>query len=68
MRTIQSLGESLGESLAEPAAHSLGRAAPRPLRVRDQAREAVTVFVFSGATATCLAVGLVLLAHLGRRG
>jgi hypothetical protein len=48
---------------------SLGRtAAGAPLRVRDQAREVVAVVLFSAVTATCLAVGLLLLASLGRRG
>ncbi|SFA94490.1 hypothetical protein SAMN05192575_10255 [Nocardioides alpinus] len=47
----------------------LGRtpAAP-PLRVRDQAREAATLIAFSAATASCLALGLLLLTHLGLQG
>jgi hypothetical protein len=47
----------------------LGRsAAARPLRVRDQAREAVTLIAFSAATASALALGLLLLTHLGSQG
>ena len=42
-------------------------AAP-PLRVRDQAREAAALIVFSAATASALAVALLLLTHLGRQG
>ena len=47
----------------------LGRttAAP-PLRVRDQARAAATLIAFSAATASCLALGLLLLTHLGLQG
>ena len=47
----------------------LGRtAAAPPLRVRDQAREAVTLIAFSAATASALALGLLLLTHLGPQG
>ena len=47
----------------------LGRtAAAPPLRVRDQAREAVTLIAFSAATASALALGLLLLTHLGSAG
>ena len=42
-------------------------AAP-PLRVRDQAREAAALIAFSAATASCLALALLVLAHLGRQG
>ncbi|WP_210648505.1 hypothetical protein [Nocardioides sp. SYSU D00065] len=42
-------------------------AAP-PLRVRDQAREAATLVLFSAATATGLALALLLLARLGHQG
>lgn len=41
--------------------------AGRPPRVRDQARDAVTLMAFSAATSAALAVGLVLLSHLGRQ-
>ena len=48
---------------------SLGRTtAGMPLRVRDQAREVVAVVVFSAVTASCLALGLLLLTSLGTRG
>ncbi len=47
----------------------LGRtAAPPPLRVRDQAREAAALIAFSAVTASCLALALLLLAHLGSQG
>ena len=47
----------------------VGRAAAAPpLRVRDQAREVVAVVLFSAVTASGLALGLLLLASLGRRG
>ncbi len=47
----------------------LGRtAAAPPLRVRDQAREAVVLVAFSAATASALALGLLLLTHLGSQG
>lgn len=42
-------------------------AAP-PLRVRDQAREAAVLVAFSAATASCLALGLLVLTHLGLQG
>ena len=42
--------------------------AGRPPRVRDQARDAVTVMAFSAATSAALATALVLLSHLGRQG
>ena len=48
---------------------SLGRtAAATPPRVRDQAREAMALRVFSAATASSIALALVLLASLGRQG
>ena len=43
------------------------QAAP-PLRVRDQAREAAVLIAFSAATASCLALALMVLAHLGHQG
>ena len=47
----------------------VGRAAAAPpLRVRDQAREAAALIAFSAATASCLAVALLLLTHLGSQG
>lgn len=47
----------------------LGRtAAAPPLRVRHQAREAATLIAFSAAMASCLALTLLLLAHLGSQG
>jgi hypothetical protein len=47
----------------------LGRtAAAPPLRVRDQAREAAALIAFSAGTASCLALALLLLTHLGRQG
>jgi hypothetical protein len=42
--------------------------AARPLRVRDQAREAAALIAFSAATASCLAFLLLVLAHLGHQG
>jgi hypothetical protein len=46
--------------------HYAGRTATQqPLRVRDQAREALAVLLFSAVTATCLAVALLALATLG---
>ena len=47
----------------------LGRtAAAPPLRVRDQVREAAALIAFSAGTASCLALALLLLTHLGRQG
>ena len=47
----------------------LGRTAvAAPLRVRDQAREAAVLIAFSAATASCLALALMVLAHLGHQG
>ncbi len=37
-------------------------------RVRDQARDAAALIVFSAATATCLAVAMLLLVRLGQQG
>ena len=49
--------------------HHLGRpAAAAPLRVRDQAREVLTLIAFSAATASCLAFTLLLLVRLGHQG
>jgi hypothetical protein len=42
-------------------------AAP-PLRVRDQARAAAVLIAFSAATASCLALALLVLMHLGHQG
>ena len=48
---------------------SLGRTpAGAPPRVRDQARESLTLMAFSAFTATSLALALLLLTHLGRQG
>jgi hypothetical protein len=53
-------------SLSAPVrGHSV---AGRPPRVRDQARDAVTVMAFSAAASGGLAAALVLLSHLGRQG
>ena len=47
----------------------LGRTAvATPLRVRDQARAAATLVAFSAATASALALGLLLLTHLASQG
>ena len=47
----------------------LGRTAvATPLRVRDQAREAVALIAFSAATASVLALALLLLTYLGSQG
>jgi hypothetical protein len=43
-------------------------AAAPPLRVRDQAREAAALIAFSAATASCLALALLLVTHLGSQG
>jgi hypothetical protein len=43
-------------------------AAAPPLRVRDQARAAAALIAFSAATASCLALGLLLLTYLGHQG
>ena len=43
-------------------------AAGTPLRVRDQAREAAALIAFSAATASALALGLLLLTYLGSQG
>ena len=48
--------------------HHLGRVADAPVRVRDQARESLTLMAFSAVTATSLAVALLLLTQLGRQG
>jgi hypothetical protein len=50
-------------------AQYLGRTtAGTPARVRDQAREVVAVIAFSAVTASCLALGMLLLINLGRQG
>jgi hypothetical protein len=41
---------------------------PAPRRVREQAREAMALMAFSAFTSISLAVGLLLLTHLGSRG
>ena len=47
----------------------LGRTtAASPLRVRDQAREAAALIAFSAATASALALALLVLTHLGSQG
>lgn len=47
----------------------LGRTtASAPLRVRDQARDAAALIAFSAATASSLALALLLLTHLGSQG
>lgn len=52
-------------SSTQPAGRT---AAAPPLRVRDQAREAAVLVAFSAATASCLALALLLLARLGHQG
>jgi hypothetical protein len=41
---------------------------PAPRRVRHQARDAVAVMVFSAASSTAVAVGLLVAAHLAGSG
>jgi len=49
--------------------HHLGHtAAAPPSRVRDQAREVVALIAFSAGAASCLALALLLLVHLGQQG
>ena len=45
---------------------SPGGMAPRPPRVREQAREAMALMVFSAATSAGLTVAFFLVTHLGR--
>ena len=52
-------------STTQPLART---AASAPLRVRDQAREAVALVACSAAMASCLALALLVLTHLGRQG
>lgn len=52
-------------SATQPLART---SAARPPRVRDQAREAATLIAFSAATASALALALLLLTHLGSQG
>jgi hypothetical protein len=52
-------------STSQPLART---AAAPPLRVRDQAREALALVAFSAATASALALGLLVLTHLGGQG
>ena len=52
-------------STTQPLGHT---AAPAPLRVRDQAREAAALIAFSAATACGLALALLVLTHLGSQG
>ncbi len=40
--------------------------ATRPPRVREQARDAMTLMVFSAGTSVALSAGLVLLTYAGR--
>ncbi len=47
---------------------SVRTAAAPPLRVRDQARDALALIAFSAVTACGLALTLLLLTHLGSRG
>lgn len=44
----------------------LGHRAARPPRVREQARDAMTLMVFSAVTSAGLTAGLFVLMHLGR--
>ncbi len=39
-----------------------------PRRVREQAREAAVVMVFSALTSVALATALVIISHLGQQG
>jgi len=49
--------------------HHLGHTATAPpSRVRDQAREVVALIAFSAGAASCLALALLLLVHLGQQG
>jgi hypothetical protein len=41
---------------------------PAPRRVREQAREAAVLMVFSGLVSVALATALVVLGHLGQQG
>jgi hypothetical protein len=52
---------------APPVAGTLGGAAA-PRRVRHQAREVLVMMAFSASTSVAVAMGIMLLAHLGRAG
>jgi hypothetical protein len=41
---------------------------PAPRRVREQAREAAALMVFSALTSVALASALVIIGHLGQQG
>ncbi len=41
---------------------------PAPRRVREQAREAAALMVFSAFTSVALATALLVVSHLGQRG
>ena len=41
---------------------------PTPRRVRERAREAAALMVFSAATSVALATALLVIAHLGQQG
>jgi hypothetical protein len=41
---------------------------PAPRRVREQAREAVSLMAFSAFTSVALATALLLISHLGQQG
>jgi hypothetical protein len=51
-----------------PSAPSVGGVATSPRRVRHQARDVALLMAFSAGTSMALAVGFLLLAHLGRAG
>jgi hypothetical protein len=51
-----------------PVMQRVAGAPPVPRRVRHQARDAVALMVFSAASSTVVAAGLLLLAHLSRAG
>jgi hypothetical protein len=53
---------------APPVAGTIAGSASGPRRVRHQARDVVVLMAFSASTSVAVAVGILLLAHLGRAG
>jgi hypothetical protein len=51
-----------------PRVAAVPGASALPRRVRDQARDAVALMLFSAVSSTVVASGLLLLAHLSRAG
>ena len=61
-------GVALARGPRKSMSHGVTETPPASRRVREQAREAAALMVFSALTSVAFATALVVVSHLGQRG